>query len=62
MVFKDWIVGPDKPNIPKPPTPPSTSSGQIQQSELDARRRALLARGRSSTILTGTTQLGSVGQ
>ena len=57
MMLKDMFVGPDKVKTPKPV---STSSGQIASAETDARRRALLAQGRSSTIIGGSN-LGNVG-
>lgn len=45
---------------PKPPPPPKIDEKEIQDKEAEARRRAVLARGRASTILTGDS-LGSVG-
>jgi hypothetical protein len=58
MAFiKDLFTGAPK---PKMPAVPSTSSAQIQQTQENARRVALLAKGRSSTILTGNN-LGAVG-
>jgi hypothetical protein len=51
-----------KPKIPATPQPPSTASAQIQQTQLESRRRALLARGRQSQILTQPIGLGTVGQ
>jgi len=60
MMLKDMFVGADKPKIPKQKPPPSTSSTQIQAAENDARRRAMLAQGRSSTVIGGSN-LGNVG-
>ena len=52
-----------KPKIPKPAEPASTSSQQVQQAQLDARRRALLQRGRQSTLIASQpVGLGTVGQ
>ena len=50
------------PKKPKAPTPPTVDSAAVQGDQEDAQRRALLGRGRSSTILTGNGGLGSVGQ
>lgn len=47
------------PKKPKPIAPPTTSSTEVQERAAEARRRAALARGRSSTNLVG---LGNVGQ
>lgn len=48
---------------PKPPKPPKTVDPEIQKSADEQRRRALMAHGRSSTILTeqGSGRLGEVG-
>jgi hypothetical protein len=46
------------PKKPAPVAPPSTSQPEVQQRAAEARRRAALARGRSSTNLVG---LGNVG-
>ncbi len=45
---------------PKVPKPPTTSSADVQKAAADAQKRAALARGRSSTVLTGGG-LGNVG-
>lgn len=47
--------GPEK---PKPIKPPSTDSRAVQEAAADARRRAALAKGRSSTNVVG---LGNIG-
>lgn len=60
MILKDMIVGASQPKIPKQKDPPSTASRQIQDSEDEARRRAMLAQGRSSTVIGGSN-LGNVG-
>ena len=57
MMLKDMFVGAAKPKTPKPP---STSSASVQNAETEARRRAMLAQGRSSTIIGGSN-LGNVG-
>ena len=57
MMLKDMFYGPAK---VKTPSPPSTSGGQVAAAETDARRRALLAQGRQSTIIGGSN-LGNVG-
>jgi hypothetical protein len=57
MMLKNMFAGPDKVKMPKPP---STASAQIQSAETDARRRAMLAGGRQSTIIGGSN-LGSIG-
>ena len=61
MMLRDMFAGAPQPKFPKQKTPPSTASTQIQQSETEARRRSMMAQGRSSTIITGTN-LGNVGQ
>jgi len=60
MMLKDMFVGASKPKTPKQKDPPSTSSAQIQNAETEARRRAMLSQGRSSTIIGGSN-LGNVG-
>ena len=55
--IKNLFSGPPKQKLP---TPPSTASAQIQSAEQDARRRAMLAGGRQSTIIGGSN-LGSIG-
>ena len=48
--------------IPKPPAPPVTTDPNVQQQQLDQRRRALLAQGRRAMLLTSQpTPLGTVG-
>jgi len=49
------------PKKPKIPTPPTNTSEAVQSAQDEARRAALLAQGRSSTILTGNGGLGNVG-
>ena len=45
---------------PKPLPPPKVADPNVQQVESDARKRAALARGRQSTILTqGLGQVGT---
>ncbi len=43
---------------PPPPPPPEKSAGEVRAAEQDARRRAAGARGRQSTILTGSLNTG----
>jgi hypothetical protein len=58
-----FLFSPPKP--PKPPPVPTATSPDVQQAAADAQRRAALARGRASTILTaqvpGKVPLGVVG-
>jgi len=58
-----FLFSPPKP--PKPPPVPTVTSPDVQQAAADAQRRAALARGRASTILTaqvpGKVPLGVVG-
>lgn len=50
------------PKKPKePPPPPATDSADVQNAAADAQRRAMAAKGRSSTILTGGG-LGTIGK
>jgi hypothetical protein len=59
MFLKTLFVGPDKPKTPNM-KPPGPSDSEIQRQAADAQRRAALAKGRSSTVLTGGG-LGNVG-
>ena len=43
---------------PPPPLPPEKSAEEVRAAEQDARRRAAGAKGRASTILTGSTGAG----
>lgn len=47
------------PKKPKPIEPPKTSDAAVQDAAAQARRRAALARGRSSTNLVGLGNVGS---
>ena len=49
------------PKTPKMPKPPTAVAQQVQGADEDARRRALLSRGRGSTIVAGGNNLGNVG-
>lgn len=51
-----------KPKKPKVFTPPKMSDAEIQAKVAEEQRRAALAQGRASTILTGQTRLGDVGR
>jgi len=62
MMLRDMFAGAPQPKMPKQKNPPSTSSAQIQNSELDARKRLAGALGRGSTVIAGAgTNLGNVG-
>ena len=52
-MFSSPSPPPAPPPPPPPPEPPKETDERVRKSRLDERRRAMLAGGRQSTILTG---------
>jgi hypothetical protein len=57
MMLRDMFVGAKKPDVPKPP---KIADPAAQKKADEAQARAMYAKGRSSTVLTGGG-LGHVG-